>query len=168
MVGTVGLALVIKTSMAPFLPSSLRLWELLLPFLIYWGQRRALTEGIILTLFCSHLVSLSSGAPIGIFASVNFLVYLAARLVTLGLYAESWTTILALLSLFSLLLRVLIGTVNLLFGHPAFIDWWKFSWAQYWWVNALFGLALFYFLQLLDHLTFKGNQSEIEMSGDTL
>ncbi len=164
----VGLALVVKSSAAPFLTDSLRLWEMLLPFLIYWGQRRGLTEGIILTLFCSHLVSISSGAPIGIFACVNFIIYLSARLISLVFYAETWATILALVGVFAICLRFILAGVSFFFGHPHLSDWWNLPWGSYLFMNAVLGLSVFYFLEFLDRFTFKKNAAEIEMGGDTL
>ena len=167
-VSVVGIALVFKSSVATFISSNFKLWELLLPFLIYWGQRRGLTEGIILTLFCSHLVSISSGAPIGIYACVSFIIYLGARLVSLALYAETWATILALVSLFSFLLRFVMAGVGFFFGYTRISDWWSLPWGNYLMINAILGLSTFYFLQILDKITFKMTPSEIEISGEAL
>jgi hypothetical protein len=38
--------------------------DLLMPFMVFFAQRRSTWEGFILALFCSHLYSLSSSAPI--------------------------------------------------------------------------------------------------------
>ena len=56
-----------KTTAEVVVPSVFTGWDLLLPVVIYLGQRRAMWEGLLIVLFNGHLYSLNSSAPIGLF-----------------------------------------------------------------------------------------------------
>lgn len=142
----------------------LRQWDILLPFVIYVGQRRTLIEGILLVLFVSHLYSLSSVAPIGVFAVHYLIIFFAARGLVYTVFANTWFTILGVLFLVSIFSRLTLPAVCMFFGF----SWSVFSFRNLmvgsFFVNAFLGLILYVFLSFLDRLTFKVSRINIELA----
>lgn len=165
LIGAIVYSLILfRTTSAFLLPGVLRQWEILLPFIIYVGQRRTLVEGILLVLFLSHLYSLSSVAPIGVFAVYYTLIFFLARLLSYAVYANTWVTVIGVLFLVAAIGRVLLPFVCFFFG---------FSWSVLSLknlapmgvvINSVIGLAVYWGLALLDRLTFKLSPINIELA----
>ncbi len=155
---------VVRTAMLPLLPSMLRQWDILLPFVVYFGQRRSLGEGLILTLFTSHLYSLCSAAPIGVFATHYLVLFLLVRGLSYGIYASTWLSISLLMLALAFLSRLSLTAVAALFGH----GWSLFSFSNLSlgaiFLNAWMGFLLFALLEITDKLTFKSAPINIELS----
>jgi len=156
--------ILIRTTAESLLPRFMHQWDILLPFAIYFGQRRTLPEGLILTLFTSHLYSLSSIAPIGVFATHYLILFVVARLLSYAIYANTWFSILLLMFSLALLSRLSITLVSMSFGH----GWPLFSGKNFvWWsllFNAVAGYVTYSMLEVLDSITYKSTRSTIEMS----
>lgn len=155
--------IVLRTTLHP-IAGFVKYWDLLLPFAIYFGQRRTLTEGLILSLFTSHLISLSSSAPVGVFTAYYLAIFLCARLLSLVFFAHIWYSILLLLFALSLLSRVMLTVVASSFGH----GWPMFSFANWsFWglmLNTLAGYLVYRGLEQLDRLTHKTPPARIELT----
>lgn len=166
--GLVYILILFRTSGEATLPTILRRWELLLPFVIYVGQRRALLEGVLLVLFMTHLYSLNSVAPIGVFAIHYVIIFFAARLLIYAVYANTWTSILGLIFLLSFVSRLLLSVVADGFGH----GWPMFSWRNLMlgslFINSGLGLVIYWALGWIDKITYKVAPINIELAGDEL
>ena len=160
----VSFLILIRTTSEPFLPVLLRQWDLLMPFMVYFGQRRSLPEGLILALFTSHLYSLSSAAPIGVFTSLYLVIFIVARLLSYVIYANAWFSILLLMFSLALSSRILLTVISTFFGHgwPLFASgnfiWWSLIF------NALTGYLTYTWLETLDKITYKVARVNIELA----
>lgn len=156
--------IMIRTTSDTFLPSLLHQWEVLLPFSIYYGQRRTLPEGLILTLFSSHLFSLCSAAPIGVFTSHYLFIFVVARLLSYVIYAHTWVSIFLLMLSLATLSRIVLTLVSFSFGH----GWSLFASGNFVWWSLLFnagaGCIVYGGLEMLDRVTYKMPRSNIELS----
>ena len=161
--GLVYLLIIVRTATDPILPSILRQWDLLLPFVVYVGQRRTLIEGILLVLFISHLFSLASVAPIGVFAVYYLALFFLARLLVYAVFANTWVTILGVLFLVSIVSRILLPLVTFFFGFTWSLLSFKNVMVGSFFVNAILGLFFYLVLSLVDRLTFKVNAISIEL-----
>lgn len=142
-------------------------WDVLLPFMVYFGQRRSLLEGSLLGLFTSHLYSLCSAAPIGVFATLYLILFVTARLLIHVIYANSWTSITVLIFLLSLFSRVLLTIISASFGHGwPFMASGNFSFSALL-VTTLMGVLTYGLLTWLDRFTFKIDRIAIEMAEGT-
>lgn len=146
------------------MPTILRQWDLLLPFVVYVGQRRTLIEGILLVLFMSHLFSLASVAPIGVFAVYYLLLFFLARLLVYAVFANTWITILGVLFLVSIVSRFLLPFVTLFFGFSWTLLSFKNLMVGSFFVNAILGLLFYLTLNLVDRVTFKVNALSIALA----
>ena len=155
--------ILVRTTGRPILPGFFHQWDILLPFIVYFAQRRTLPEGLILSLFTSHLYSLSSAAPFGVFAAHYLILFVIARLLTLAIYANTWFSGLLLMLSLSLVSRIVLTLVAGGFGH----GWPFFSTGNFvWWgllLNALIGYLVFGFCGILDQLTCKSPKINIEL-----
>lgn len=162
--GFVYFLILFRTTSEAALPSVLRHWDLLLPFVVYVGQRRTIVEGLLLVLFMSHLFSLGSAAPIGLFAVHYLVIFLVARLLVYAIYANSWFSILWLIFLLGLLSRVTLPIVAHFFGH----GWPVLTLRNFvpgaLILNALFGLVTYGILGVIDRMTFKVGATNIELA----
>ena len=142
----------------------MRQWDLLLPFIIYFGQRRRLAEGLILALFTSHLFSLSSAAPIGVFTAGYLVIFLVARLLSYVIYADTWFSITLLIAGMAVLNRMAITAIAAAFGHgwPIFSSETFVVWGIF--LNAAVGCFFYLLVEGVDRLTFKVPPSNIELS----
>ena len=156
--------LLLRTAWEPVLPGFYRRWDVLLPFMVYFGQRRSLPEGLILALFTSHLYSLCSTAPIGVFTSHYLILFIIARLLSYVIYANTWFSILLLMLSLAILSRFTLTMVATLFGH----GWPLFSPGNFvWWgpfLNSVSGLITYGLLESLDKMTYKVQRTSIELS----
>lgn len=157
-----------KTACYPLAPHFVQKWDLLLPFVVFFGQRRGLAEGIILSLFSAHLFSLSSGAPLGVYTTAYLAIFAVARLISYVVYAQTLVSILLLMIGLSLLSRVILPLVAGFF-HDAWpilsfsnLVWWSIF------LNGVAGWAIYVVLVLIDRLTNKVARNSIEFSGDSL
>ena len=145
-------------------PHLVRQWDLLLPFVIYFGQRRGLIEGLILSLFTSHLYSLSSVAPVGVFATVYLVLFVIARLLSTIIYANRLMSIAVLIGALFVLERMVLTGVAFFFGH----GWPLFSMDNFvWWsifFNASVGSIFYLATSGVDRLTFKVPPINIELA----
>ena len=149
-------------------PTLLRRWDLLLPFVIYVGQRRTVVEGLLLVLFMSHLFSLSSSAPIGVFAIHYLVIFLVARFLVYGIYANTWLSILGLIFLLGLLSRVTLPLIAGFFNHGWPILTFRNFPPLSLFLNAVFGLLTYRCLGLIDQMTYKVAPLNIELSENYL
>lgn len=161
-------AILVRTTCESFLPGFIREWDVLLPFVVYLGQRRSLPEGLILALFTSHLYSLSSTAPIGVFATHYLILFIIARLLSYVIYASAWFSILLLMLSLAFLSRAQLTLVAGLFGH----GWPLFSADNFvWWgivLNSCMGFLIYRCLEGLDRMTYKAPRTNIELSESAL
>ncbi len=167
MVGAVLCLILLRTTGKPLFGWLVH-WDVLLPAVVYFGQRRTLPEGLILTLFCSHLYSLSSAAPIGVFTSYYLGIFVLARLVSYVMYASTWVSILLLILSLSLIARFLLTGVASAFGHgwsifaPGNFSFFFLIW------GSLMGYIVYQMLGVLDLLTYKTAAANIELAESEL
>jgi hypothetical protein len=164
LVGFVWALILVRTTMEPLLPNLFRQWDVLLPFMVYFGQRRSLPEGLILSLFTSHLYSLSSIAPIGVFTSLYLVLFLIARLLSYVIYANQWFSIMLLMFSLSITSRIVLTIIASSFGH----GWSLFASGNFIWWSLLFNAGIGYltytWLELLDRFTYKAPRLSIELA----
>ena len=160
------LFILIRTTANPLFSGFLWQWDILLPFVIFFGQRRSLAEGLILSLFTSHLYSLCSSAPIGVFTTHYLILFMIARLLSLVIYANTWFSVLLLMLSLTIFSRILLTVVAAVFGHA----WPLVSGTNFvWWgliLNAVLGYAIYGFLGSLDRMTYKTPLANIEVDMD--
>lgn len=163
-VGFVFGLILLRTTMDPLVPDWFRRAEILLPVIVYIGQRRPPIEGVILTLFTSHLYSLCSAAPIGVFTSQCLILFVVSRLLSYVTYVSSWFAIILLLFGLGLLWELSLCLVAASFGHgwPLFAG--GFSLIGKWFLNAILGYFVYRGLELVDRLSFKAPSTNIELS----
>jgi hypothetical protein len=163
LVGAVMALILLRTTAKPLLGGLIH-WDVLLPTVVYFGQRRTLPEGLILTLFCSHLFSLSSAAPIGVFTSYYLTIFMIARLVSYVMAATTWISIFLLLFSLSVLSRFILTGVSSAFGHgwpvfaPGNLSFTAIA------LGSILGYLVFQFLAVLDVVTYKTATSNIELA----
>lgn len=154
----------LRTAWEPILPGFIRRWDVLLPFVVYFGQRRSLPEGLILALFTSHLYSLCSTAPIGVFTTHYLILFSVARLLSYVIYANTWFSILVLMFSLAILARFTLTLVAFAFGH----GWPLFAVGNFvWWgpfLNSVVGYIIYRMVEMLDRVTYKVPRINIELS----
>jgi hypothetical protein len=157
-----------KTAFFPFFPHMVQRWDILLPFVVFFGQRRSLPEGIILSLFSSHVYSLCSSAPLGVFTTTYLAVFATARLISYVVYAGTSMSILALMIGLSLLSRLLLPLVAQFFhaSWPVLSLDNLMVWSIL--LNGVMGWFIYVILELVDRVTHKVPRTNIEISGDAL
>ncbi|MCB0405138.1 MAG: hypothetical protein KDD51_10155 [Bdellovibrionales bacterium] len=161
------LLLVGRTNIEYVFPDVFRHWDILLPFIVYFGQRRSVAEGLTLSILTSHLYSLSSIAPIGVFVLHYLSLFIIARVLSYVIYANEGFTILMLLFALSLLARIINLPIASLFGH----SWGSNGIGAFGMgllLNTVLGFFVYLSLSLLDRMTFKTPTINIEMAGDSL
>lgn len=167
LVGVVFGLILLRTTGRPLLGWALN-WDFLLPAVVYFGQRRTLPEGLILTLFCSHLFSLASVAPIGVFTSYYLALFVIARLVSYVVYADTWVSIGLLMLSLALLSRFILTIAASAFGH----GWSVFASGNFSFTNlllsAVMGNVVYGLLRLVDVMTFKTAPANIELAESEL
>jgi hypothetical protein len=156
--------ILVRTTFDPLLPWVVRQSDILLPFVVYLGQRRSLPEGLIVSLFASHLYSLCSAAPIGVFTTHYLILFCIARLLSYVTYANHWYSILLLMLSLSFIGRIELALIAALFGH----GWGILAEGMGLWghllLNTGMGYLIYWALGTLDNLTFKAPRINIELS----
>lgn len=159
--------LVSRTTVEYVLPGMLRGWDILLPFIVYFGQRRSVAEGLTLSILTAHLYSLCSSAPVGVYVLHYLTLFIVARILSYVIYANRWVTIFVLLLSLSVLSRIIRLPIASLFGHSTPEGWiGGFFYGIV--LNSLLGFCFYLFIAFLDRLTFKAPRVSIEMMGDEL
>lgn len=159
----VALVVVLRSTLLPAWPGLVRNWDVLLPFIAYFGQRRSLGEGVLLTMASSHLYSLCSAAPIGVYATHYLVLFFLARLISYAVFATAWFSTFLSIGILALVGRFTLTAVANSFGH----GWPLFTWANLspfailW--NTLAGFAGFHLLVLVDRATYKTARANIEL-----
>jgi len=155
-----------RTTVEYVFPTVFRHWDILLPFIVYFGQRRSVAEGLTLSILTAHFYSLSSSAPIGVFVLHYLSLFIVARVLSYVIYANRWVSILLLMLSLSLLARIISVPIASLFGHS-----WGSSFSNFGIgliVNTLLGYCFYRFIGMVDRLTFKTPAVNIEILEDTL
>lgn len=159
-------AILFRTSLQASFPPLLQSWDILLPFAVYFGQRRALFEGVLLTLFSSHLFSLCSSASFGIFGFQYLFLFVVARLISHGVYANSSLPIFTLIFLLGAVSRLTLPVIASAFGS----GWDIFTWDNLnlfrllW--NSVLGFLSYWILHIVDKVTFKVPRVNIELTSE--
>jgi len=124
MVGLFFLFLLLRTSCGALLPTMILKWDFLLPFMIYFGQRRPFFEGLLLWFIMSHWFSLESSAPMGTWVMFYLIIYVLSRLLSEVFFAVDSLQIFALLFIMLLASKFLLPWTSHFFGAR----WAVFSW----------------------------------------
>ncbi len=160
--------LLLRSAWTPLLPGFTHQWDVLMPFIVFFGQRRSVPEGLILSLFTSHLYSLCSAAPIGVFTSHYLTLFVIARLLSYVIYANTWFSILLLMLSLAVISRLVLTIVATAFGH----GWPLLTMENFtWWgliFNGFFGYIVYGALGGMDRLTYKAPRMNIELAEDSL
>lgn len=160
--------ILIKTTAEVAVPLVFTGWDLLLPVVIYLGQRRVMWEGLLLVLFNGHLYSLNSSAPIGLFVVYYLFFFFFAQIVAYILYAQTPISVIWLLLIATLLARVLLPLFSQGFDQTIHV----FSWGNWnlWNIilNTVFGFFSYLLLGLLDRITLKVPPRSITLGDSSL
>ncbi len=166
--GLVFFFILFRTTSEPLFPDALRRWDLLLPVSVYLGQRRGLIEGFILIFLSSHLYSLCSSAPAGLFVILYGFIFLVAKGLLKFIYANNWSSVFGLILSLSFFSRLLLPVIAEAFSHswPVFtlnnlMIFNVFS-------NAILGVFIYFILSFVDRLTHKASPAEIQLSEGNL
>lgn len=168
MLGGMLFTVLLRTTADPLLPSVLRQWDVMLPFAVYFGQRRSLVEGGLLCLLGAHLYSLCSSAPMGFYLVVYLSLFGISRAVSSAFYANRWVTIIPLITVMALLGRGIFFLLGKFFEQPSG-SFWEGGWVL--WllaVNAIAGYATYTCLLWGDRLTQKLPRAKIQLSEGSL
>lgn len=153
----------IRSTIDPWLPVASGVWDVIFAWVIYLGQRRNLVEGGALVLFGAHLYSLSSSAPFGVFLMFYSLLFLAARLLTYVIYANTVPSVALLLLALSVFSRFLLQGLAWAFDHGLYrLTGWS-DYLGYVLVNCMLGLGVYLLVGVMDRMTFKLPRINIEM-----
>jgi len=143
-------------------------WDILLPVVIYLGQRRNLWEGLLLLLFNGHLYSLNSAAPIGMFVIYYLFFFFFARGVAYILYAQTPLSVLCLIFIATVLSRILLPLCAQSFEQSVTVISWG-NWNL--WnlaLNTVLGFFIYITIGILDRLTLKVPPRNITLGDSTL
>lgn len=158
------LLILLRTTFDPLLPWWVRRTDVLLPCVIYFGQRRNLFEGLVLALFVGHLYSLCSAAPIGLFTTHYLFLFLLSRVVAYVVYANFWYIIIPLIFCLALVSRISLVLMATFFSHGwsigaevSDIVGWVIS-------TTLAGYWIFWGLAWIDRVSYKAPSQSIELS----
>lgn len=144
-------------------PRLLGQWDLLLAFMIYFGQRRPLFEGLLLWFFLSHLYSLQSVAPVGVFVIYYLIIFLLSRLTSEVFYAASGMSVFGLLALITLASRFIL---------PGVAQGFESGWAVFSWrnlhpflllTNIFFGWLSYMGLVAIDKFSGKDSRQILDL-----
>jgi len=163
MVGFFVVLLLIRTTGLGIVPSMLSQWDLLLPFMVYFGQRRPLFEGLMLWFFLAHIYSLQSVAPVGLFVVYYLIVFLISRLTSEFFYASSGLSVLGLIAILSFVSRLMLPLVAESFGSGWSILSWRNLHPGLLFTNCLCGWLCFMILALLDKVSGKDARQILDL-----
>jgi hypothetical protein len=163
MVGLFVGLLVIRTTAFWLFPGLFTNWDLLLPFMLYFGQRRPLFEGLLLWFILSHLYSLQSVAPMGVFVVYYLILFVIARLISEVFFATEGIQILGLISLLTLFSRFVLPLVARAFDS----GWPVWSWRNLHLgmiiTNIFVGWICYQILGFVDKITFKDPRQILDL-----
>jgi len=155
--------LLLRTSAFRVFPGFFSRWDFLLPFIVYFGQRRPLFEGLLLWFILAHLYSLQSVAPFGVFVVYYLILFVISRLISEVFFATEGIQILALLSVLSLLSRVILPLVAKGFGS----GWPVLSRSNLHlgviFANIVLSWICFLGLSFVDRITFKDSRQILDL-----
>jgi len=156
--------LLIRTSCISLLPTFLIRWDFLLPFMIYFGQRRPLFEGLLLWFIMSHWYSLESSAPIGSLVIFYLSIYVISRLLSETVFAADAIQVFTLFFIMMVFSRLTLPWVTSFFGA----GWKIFSWRNLnpiWFAtDFILNCSTFYFLMGVDKLTAKEARPVLDLN----
>ena len=120
------------------------------------------------TSFACALRALASSAPIGVFAIYYLVFFVAARLLSVVVYASGWSSIFALMFVMATVGRIVLPIIASGFGHG-----WPIWTLRNWsflglLLNTFMGVLLYWSLVILDKVTFKAPRINIELGEDSL
>ena len=158
--------LVVKSTLMPILEPSLAAFiEPLWVVFLYLGEKRNLLEGLLMTLFFSHLLSLQSGAPVGVFLVCALIVFGIGRSGGRWVHFEAANTFIGWV-VFALLAAKLGQWVAswILFGHVAWIGsvWDFFLWLG---LNIAWAYGGWHLLLAVDRLTHRAKALRVPLEG---
>ncbi len=163
MIGFFLVLLILRTTGYFLAPSLLMQWDILLPFMIYFGQRRPIFEGLLLWFLLAHLYSLQSVAPVGLFVVYYLIVFLASRFSSEFFYATSGGAVLGLIAVVALFSRFVLPLVAEGFES----GWSIFSWRNLhpgaFFINTLCGWLCYMGLGTLDKLSGKDSRQILDL-----
>ncbi|NBX81583.1 hypothetical protein EBQ90_00620 [bacterium] len=162
MIGLFLVLLLVRTTTFWIAPSVFSNWDLLLPFMVYYGQRRPLFEGLLLWFVLAHLYTLQSVAPVGVFIIYYLLIFVVSRLISEAFFADSGMSILGLMQ-FGISVAnhftLVAGAFNSGWGlwswnnlHPGILG-----------LNIVLGWLCYLGLGVIDQLTFKGPREILDL-----
>jgi hypothetical protein len=164
MIGLFFLFALLRTTVFWLAPGMLGRWDILLPFMIYFGQRRPLFEGLLMWFVLSHLYTLQSVAPVGVFVIYYLVIFAVARLISEAFYANTGLSILVLIFILSVVSRFILPAVAGSFES----GWRVFTWSNLhpaiFLTNTLLGWFSYLLLEVLDKVTFKVARQDVELS----
>ncbi|NBV51087.1 hypothetical protein EBR78_07710 [bacterium] len=163
MIGLFLVLLLVRTTTFWIAPSVFSNWDLLLPFMVYYGQRRPLFEGLLLWFVLAHLYTLQSVAPVGVFIIYYLLIFVVSRLISEAFFADSGMSILGLMAVLVFLSRIILPLVAGAFNS----GWGLWSWNNLHpgilGLNIVLGWLCYLGLGVIDQLTFKGPREILDL-----
>ncbi len=158
--------MIARTTFDSVLPEVFDNLDILLPFIVYFGQRRSVAEGLTLAILSAHFYSLSSSAPVGLFVVHYLVLFFLARGLSYIFYPDRWNTICLALFVLSVVSRLVAWPMAALFEHSLSPAWGGV--VMGWFFNTVFGYFIFVAIAILDHVTAKASRINIEMSEGSL
>ncbi len=162
------LLILFKSTSEGVIPSVFTGWDILLPIVIYLGQRRNLWEGLLILLFNGHLYSLNSSAPIGMFVLYYLVFFFFAQVVAYIVYAQTPLSVICLIFLVTVLSRILLPLCAQIFDQSILV----FTWAHWsFWdllLNTVLGFFTYLTIGILDRITLKVPPRNITLGDNSL
>lgn len=159
------LLMLLFSAMKPILPGFCQRWDVLLPFALYFGQRRSFAEGICLTVVAAHSYTLVSSAHFGLHM-IHYLFYFSiARLASYVLYANRWYSIAGLVFLSAIMSRITLPLLASAFGHGwPVLSGWNLDLSVIL-SQPFYGYVVYRYCVTMDAITFKLPPAKIELRG---
>lgn len=162
------LLILFKSTSEGLVPSVFTGWDILLPVVIYLGQRRNLWEGLLILLFNGHLYSLNSSAPIGMFVVYYLIFFFLAQVVAYTFYAQTPFSVICLIFISTLISRLILPLCAQVFEQSVMV----LSWANWslWnlFLNTVLGFFIYIILGVLDRITLKVPPRNITLGDNSL
>ncbi|NBX91848.1 MAG: hypothetical protein EBZ49_02565 [Proteobacteria bacterium] len=163
MVGFFLVLMLVKTTAYWLSPWFLGHWDILLPFMVYFGQRRPVFEGLLLWFILAHLYTLQSAAPIGVFVIYYLLFFGLARLLSETFYATTSLSVLGLMAVLSVLSRVVLPFIANSFESGWPLMSWRNLHIGFLLCNTFAGWICYLVISALDKITYKADRLNIEL-----
>ena len=168
MVGFFVFLMLLKTTAFWLAPNFFSHWDLLLPFMVYFGQRRPVFEGLLLWFILAHIYTLQSSAPIGVFVIYYLIFFALARLLSEAFYASSSLSVLGLMAILAFLSRIILPVIGDSFQSGWPIMSWRNLHIGFLVYNTFAGWFCYLIIAGLDKITFKAARQNIELGEVTL